>query len=96
MLEKPGSDPYAVPGDGVHLAVRVDAGGCHHLGDHLLRQQIIQRVAEIVVAVFFKIGQQSAVQLRLVQTGLEVDLQVVALLVKAAPYGQTRTKPAVR
>ena len=89
MLEKPEQLLALFPGDGIHLAVGVDTGGCHHLGDHLLGKQIIQCVAEIVVAVFFKVRQQSAIHLHLIETGLEIDLQMIALLVKAAHMGRS-------
>ena len=79
MLQKTNQFPALLTGDSVHLAVGIDPSCLHHLRNHFLWQQVIQGVAEIVVAVFLKIRQQTLVQLSLIQRRLQVNFKAVGL-----------------
>ena len=76
-----------LPGDVVDLLLRRDAGELDDHGDELLRQEVIQSVAEVVVEVLLEVREEALVQLGLVQGGLQVDLEAVVLLFKVPHVG---------
>ena len=79
-----------LPGDGVDLLMGIHSAGLHKDGDQLMGQQIHQRIAEVAVAVLFKVRQQPPVQRRLIQSRLQVNLQAILLLAELPHMGGGR------
>ncbi|CAN4003011.1 Sorbitol dehydrogenase, partial [Dysosmobacter welbionis] len=67
-----------------------DARPLHCHRNQLLGQQIVQRVAEVVVGVLLKVPQQPLVQGLLIQGGLQVNLQPVGLFAEVPHVGGGR------
>lgn len=67
MLEQMHQIPALLPGQIVDLFVGRDLREPHHHRDHLLRQKVAQRVAEIVVCVLSKVREEPLVQLSLLK-----------------------------
>ena len=64
-------------GDGVDLHAGVDARKLHHGLDGLHREEVREGVDEVLVGVLLEVGQDAGIQLGIIQSGLEVDVQLI-------------------
>ena len=77
MFQDLQQSPALFPGDIMDLLPGRYLRGPHDFRNQLLRQQVIQGVAEIMVAVLLKITQKTAVKGLLVQSRFQIDFQMI-------------------
>ena len=71
----------------MNLLRRRDAGTLHQHRHHQAGYQALQNIVKVPVGVLLKVPQQTAVQLLLIQCGLQIQIDVVVLCVKVPHMG---------